>query len=226
MADIHTVGAIEEKKAVKTVLGEGVAESILGGATIVLVLLGLSGVMPLTLLSIAVIAMGAGFLLEGAAISMRFSKLLSESAATRERTAEGQLGVGLSAEFVGGIAGVILGILALIGISPLVLASTAVIVFGSILMLSSGFKVRFNALEFETIDRTTRFKKIAQEAMIATAGVEFILGLSVAILGILAVTGVYSLTLGLVGLLIIGITGFITGTALSARMLTLSRKTE
>lgn len=212
----------DERKLTKTVLGESIAESILGGLTIVLALVGLSGIWPLYMLPIAIIAMGAGFFLEGTAITMRFSRLISES--TQERAGEHQFGLAISSEFIGGIAVVVLGILSLIGVAPMVLAPVAVIIFGSILMLSSGFKVRFNALEFEHAEYPDRFKRIAEEAMIATAGVEFVLGLSVAILGIIAITGISVLTLSLVGLLLVGITGFVTGAALSARMAALVRK--
>lgn len=223
MATQTTVGGLtEEKRVTKTVLGGSLAESILGGATIVLALIGLSGILPEYMLPIAIIAMGAAFFLEGSAISMRFSRLLAES--SQERFEEEQFGVGLSSEFVGGVSGVILGILALLRMSPLVLVSVTVIVYGSILMLSSSFKVRFNLLELEGADRTERFNRIAREAMTATAGVEFLLGLTVAILGILAITTAYTTVLSLVALLIVGITGFLTGAALSARMFTLFRR--
>jgi hypothetical protein len=212
----------EVRKSEKTVLGGSLAEGIASGAAFVLTLIGLSGISPTMLLPVAVIVMGAAFLLEGGAISMRFSKLLSETSTSRFD--ESELGVGVTSEFLGGVAGIILGILALLRLSPMILVPAAVIVYGSTLMLSSGMTARLNALEFEGAGETTRFRKIAHEAMTAAAGVEFLLGLGAAVLGIIAVVGVYGTVLSLVALLAVAISGFVTGTAVTTRMVSLMRR--
>jgi hypothetical protein len=195
----------EARKSEKTVLGGSLAEGIASGAAVVLTLVGLSGIMPEMLLPVAVIVMGAAFLLEGGAISMRFSKLLSETSTSRFDEAE--LGVGVTSEFLGGVTGIVLGILSLLRLSPMILVPAAV-----------------NAFELESAGETTRFRKIAHEAMTAAAGVEFLLGLGAAVLGIIAVVGVYGTVLSLVALLAIGISGFVTGTAVTARMVSLMRR--
>jgi hypothetical protein len=212
----------EVRKSEKTVFGGSLAEGIASGAAIVLTLVALSGIAPEMLLSVAVIVMGAAFLLEGGAISIRFSKLLAETSTSRFDEAE--LGVGVTSEFLGGVAGIILGILSLLRIAPMVLVPAAVIVYASTLMMSSGMTMRLNALELEGAGETTRFRKIAHEAMTAAAGVEFLLGLAAAILGIIAVVGVYGTVLSLVALLAIGVSGFVTGTAVTARMVSLMRR--
>jgi hypothetical protein len=89
----------EVRKSEKTVLGGSLAEGIASGAAVVLALIGLAGIMPETMLPVAVIVMGAAFLLEGGAISMRFSKLLTETSTSRFDEAE--LGVGVTSEFLG-----------------------------------------------------------------------------------------------------------------------------
>ena len=48
------------------------------------------------------------------------------------------MGGGFTAEFVGGAAGIVLGILALVGIAPEILCSVAVLVFGGTLLFGSG----------------------------------------------------------------------------------------
>ncbi len=217
----QNVGLAEERRSAKLVLGGSLAEGIVGGATIVLALIGLSGILPEWMLPIATIAMGAAFVIEGGAISVRFSKLLSET--SRDRLDEAELGVGLTSEFLGGAAGIILGILALLRLYPMILVPVAVLAFGSVLMLSSGMTVRLNALEIEGSAESTRYKKIAHEALSAAAGVEFLLGLAAVILGIIALTGTFAGTLSLVALLIIGVSGFVTGAAVTARMLSLFR---
>ena len=212
---------MEEQKTAKAVLGGSLAEGIVGGATIVLALIGLSGYSPQLMLSIATIALGAAFLFEGGAISMRFSKLLEET--SRDRLDEAELGIGLTSEFLGGIAGVVLGILALLGLHPMILIPVAVIVFGSTLMFSTGVTVRLDALELEGAE-ATRLRRIAHEAVKAAAGAEFLLGLSAAVLGIIALAGVFPSTVSLVAVLIVGLTGFFTGAAITARMTSLFRR--
>ncbi len=212
----------EVKKSEKTVLGGSLAEGIASGAAIVLALVALSGISPGMLMSVAVIVMGAAFLLEGGAISMRFSKLLSETSSSRFDEAE--LGVGVTSEFLGGVAGIVLGVLSLLKLTPMILVPVAVIVYGSTLILSSGMTVRLNALELEGAGETTRFRRIAHEAMTAAAGVDFLLGLATVVLGIIALTGVYTTVLSLIALLAIGLSGFVTGTAVTSRMASLVRK--
>jgi hypothetical protein len=212
----------EVRKSEKTVFGGSLAEGIASGGVVVLTLVALSGIAPAMLLSVAVIVMGAAFLLEGGAISMRFSKLLAETSTSRFDEAE--LGVGVTSEFLGGVTGIVLGILSLLRIAPMILVPAAVIVYASTLMMSSGMTMRLNALELEGSGETTRFRKIAHEAMTAAAGVEFLLGLAAAVLGIIAVVGVYGTVLSLVALLAIGISGFVTGTAVTTRMVSLMRR--
>ncbi|HAM50953.1 MAG TPA: hypothetical protein DCP92_09795 [Nitrospiraceae bacterium] len=84
-------------------------------------------------------------------------------------------------------------------------------------MFSSGITVPLNALELEGIEENAKFKRITHEAMKAAAGVEFLLGLSAVVLGIVALTGTYTAVLSLVALLVVGGTGFFTGAAVSTR---------
>jgi hypothetical protein len=212
----------EERKSAKTVLGGSLAEGIVAGGVIVLTLLGLSSIMPNIVLAIAVIAMGAAFMIEGGAISVRFSQLLMETSKNRFEKAE--LGAGVTAEFLGGITGVVLGILSLLGLYPLVLVPVAVIVFGCTLLFGSGVTARLNVIELEGTDESATFKKIAHEAVSAAAGVEFLLGLGAGILGIIALVGTYGITLSLVAMLVIGITGFVNGAAITGRMASIFRR--
>lgn len=212
----------EERKSARVVFGGSLAEGIVGGGVIVLALIGLSNIMPSVLLPIAVIAMGAAFLLEGGAVSMRFAKLLGET--SRGRLQEAEFGVGVTAEFLGGIAGVVLGVLGLLGVNPTILIPVAVIVFGSALIFGSAVTARLNALEIEDSSESARFGRIAHEAVSAAAGVEFLLGLSAVVLGVIALVGVYTWTLSMIAVLVVGITGFINGAAITARMAGLYRK--
>ncbi len=212
---------LEERMSARAVMGGSLAEGISSVGVMVLAIIGLAGFFPQMLPAIATMVMAAAFLLEGGAVTMRYSKLLSETSKDRFDAAE--FGMGLTSEFLGGVAGGILGILALLGLYPMILVSVAVIVYGGTLMMSSGLTVRLNALALEGSEETSRFKRIAHEATRAAAGVDFLLGLAAIVLGIIALTGTLTVTLSLVALLIVGFSGLFTGAAITTRMASLFR---
>ena len=211
-----------ENSVRKTVLGGSIAEGFLSGVALVLTLIGLSGIYAAYMLPIATIAIGAAFLVEGVAISSRFSRLLAET--SRDRLERAEFSAGLTSEFLGGAAGVVLGVLSLLGVYTMVLIPVALIVFGVTLLLNSGLTARLNALESEASDESRRFKKIAHEAMTASAGSELMLGIGGVALGIIAISGILVATLSLVGMLIISVSAFATGAAATTRMLSVSRR--
>lgn len=206
----------------KTILGGSLAEGFLSGIALVLTLIGLSGIYAGYMLPIATIAIGVAFLVEGLAISTRFSRLLAETSKDRlERT---EFSAGLTSSFLGGTAGVVLGILSLIGVYPMVLIPVALVVFGITLMLNSGLTARLNTLESGSSEESRSFKRIAHEAMAASAGGELMLGLGGVALGVIALSGILGVTLSLVGMLIISVSAFVTGAASTSRMLSLTRR--
>ncbi len=222
--------AREVRISAKNVLGGTITESFASGAAIVLALLGLGGIRPHLMLPVAVIVMGAAFLFEGIAISMRFSKLLSET--SQDRLEKAEFGVGLTSEYLGGITGVILGILSLLGIAPMILVPAAAIVFGLAFILSSGVTYRLDSLEIEGSEESTRVKKIAHEAVKTSAVLEYVLGVGAMVLGIIAIAGVYASTAGfvtmisLVSLLVVGLAGLVTGAAVTSRMISIFQKSS
>ncbi len=215
----------EERKSLRTVMGGSLAEGVLSGIVVVLSLIGLAGAMPYAVLSVATIVLGIALLLEGVAVSTRFSRLLAETSKNRLDD-EARLGMGMTSEFVAGTAGIVLGILGLLKISPMIVIPAAVIAFGVTLILSSGLTLRLDTYELEHYAESTKFKRVAHEAMVAAAGVEILLGFSAVVLGIIALTGAYPSILSLVAMLIAGVTGLISGAAITARMLSLFRKEQ
>ncbi len=211
----------EEEISARIVRGGSLAESITGGAGIVLAIIGLANIMPQMMLPIATIALGAALLFEGGAIASRFSKLLTETAKGRFETSE--LGVGLTAEVVGGLAGVILGILTLLGVSPSILMPVAVIVFGGTLLFGSGVTARLNNLQIAKSGENEAFREVAREAVSASAGVQLFLGLAAVTLGIIAVAGISWMTLNFVALLCVGVSDLLSGSAIAARMMSAVR---
>ncbi len=175
--------------AFKLVAGGSAMGAMVSIAVIALAIVGLAGALSPTMAAIATIVTGAAILIEGGALeagALRFQMASSSRNADFSRFS--------NAEALGGVAGIVLGILALLGISWATLLSVAVLVFGVTLLLSgSGF---------------------AERAWFAgPADGQLLLGLSVAVLGILAVIGVSQLSLVLVGLLILGVAGLFGGSA-------------
>lgn len=199
----------------------GFADAVGGIATVVLAIIGLSGVYPDVLLSIAVIVFGVALLVEGGA-------LLTEFAGFESETAAGQVGSsgGLSALFLVGAAGIILGVLALIGIHASVLNSAAIIAFGAALVLSSNAVASLNGLKMATTRvglMRSGAEVLAGDVASGAAGMQALAGVAAIVLGILAETGHFPAALSNVALIVLGGTLILTGTSLSLIVLSFMR---
>lgn len=111
-----------------------IMESI--GAVATLAIVGLTGKFSETVAAIATIVFGAAIWIEGGAF---VASHRAEGAA--ERTEEWSEGAG--AQFLGGLCGIVLGILALLGVAPITLVSIATLVFGATLLFSAGNQAFF-----------------------------------------------------------------------------------
>jgi hypothetical protein len=184
------------------------AEAVGGIATIILAILGLSGVSPEYLLGIATIVFGAALVIEGTSMVADYAHILSVSAGAF------QVGTGgVSAVFLAGLGGIILGVLALLGVSSAELASAAVIVFGSALLLSSSVTVNLHMLK----SRAGGDLQVVETASDA-AGVKVLAGISAIVLGILAAAGTLTFKLDLIALLVLGGGILVTGNGLNNAM--------
>lgn len=208
----------EEEVSAGILAGGSMIEGIAGLVGIVLAIVGLAGLFPVYLLAIATIAVGVALLFEGGAIAVRFSRLISETQSTG-RLPRVELGGGMGVEVVGGIAGVVLGILALIGVVPTVLTAVAAIALGGTLMFSSGTATRLNALSIDGSYYPEMTRRIAREMVVGASGIQALTGLAGVILGILAVCGVYPVILSLVAMLCLGTGILLSGAAVSSKML-------
>ena len=193
----------------------GFADALGGIATIVLAIIGLSGVRPEVLVSISTIVFGAALLIQGGAMLSEFA----QSEMMPDANAAG--GGGLSALFLVGVGGIVLGVLALLGIHAAILTAVAVIAFGAALLISSSavwqlLTSRSVALRFQTRAPMLRF--IASEVAAGSVGVQAMAGLTVIVLGILAVCGIFTGPLTLIALLVAGASILLTGSTLSGTM--------
>jgi hypothetical protein len=207
-----------ENALVETTNYGGLVDAVGGIATIVLAIIALAGVHPAMLIAITTIVFGAALLIQGGTMLSEYTHMIFPAGAAAPAEEFGG-GGGLSAVFLVGAAGMVLGVLALLGIEAPTLTAIAVIAFGAALVLSSNavwhlYRMKRNS--FQVGARVVSGGEIlASEMASGSAAVQCLAGLAVIVLGILAVSGVQVAMLTLVGLLILGATVLLTGSTLS-----------
>lgn len=202
----------------------GLADAIGGAATIILAIVALSGVGQSLLAAIATVVFGAALLIQGGTMLTEFTKVMAPPSAAS--TAEEVVGGGgLSALFLVGAAGIVLGVLALVGISAQTLTAAAVIAFGGALLLSSNSVWRLYRAKRASYypagaaGTLSGAEFLAGEMASGSAVLQALSGLAAITLGILAVTGTNPNVLILVGLLVLGATVLLTGSTLSGTVM-------
>ncbi len=212
-----------EKKKVEAAGAGATTEAIGAVAAVALSIIGLAGAIPAAMMSIATIVLGGAILMDAASIGARRERLAEQAWGDEWRTVRAELGAGLSAESFAGLAGIALGILALLGLATTVLCSVALIVFGAGLIVGSGVKNRFASLSTARYGISDTTRHAISEAMGFTAGSDVLVGLGAVTLGIIALTGTASVTLVLVGYLGVGAAVLLGGSAFAARMFSILR---
>jgi hypothetical protein len=174
-------------------------ELVLACGAVVLSILGLAGVFPNDLAAIAVIGLGVVLGFAGANVVLRYTDLLYEAGAISDPRFM-EIGRGITAEFLGGLAGTILGILALLRIAPMTLMSAAVITYGGTLLLTSSESAwwTLRGQENEAV------LKLMRSMGRAAARAQVLTGLASLALGILGLVGIGPTTMVLAALLAIG----------------------
>jgi hypothetical protein len=208
----------------------GLVDAAGGLTTIVLAVIGLANIVPSSMAAITTVVFGVAVLVQGGTMLSEYARIIFAPGA--EPTSPEQFGgSSLSAVFLVGSAGIVLGILALLGIYPDVLTSIAIMAYGAALVLSSNSVWHLHLLkraairsEATTIEPSlTGSEILASEMASGSAGVQALAGLAAIVLGILAVAGQHTLTLILIALLALGATLVLTGSTLSATVLGLMR---
>lgn len=197
----------------------GAADAIGGIATVILAICGLAGTNPPFMAVIATIVFGAGLLIHSASLRAHYSQALL---APGEEAFSGDGGGGFAGLFVVGAAGVVLGVLALLGVEAGVLSPAATITYGGALVLGGGAARRLQALRHATAtaDELTSETMIAGEMACGAANIQALGGLAAMVLGILAVLDntPNDLVFNLAALLTLGVTLILTGTTFNAAM--------
>jgi hypothetical protein len=202
--------------------GTAAAEAVGGIAAIVLTILGLAHVAPGFLVAIATIAIGAALLAQGSAIAAEYARLMT----SRGETTVIPLGGSStwSIELLAGIAGIVLGILALLAVESINLVAIASIAFGGGLVLSSGAAAQVLILKATGTSLDERVRRLAAETASTSAVAQGMTGLAAVVLGILALAGFSSVTLVLIALLAMGVFLVMNGSTVGGFMLSIFRR--
>lgn len=195
----------KRRTAHEVAAGGSVTEAVAGVGAIVLSILGLAGVLPLSFAAISALALGAAILLEGGAIGAR---LFEREGELKEPV---EVSGGMSAEAFAGIGAIVLGILALVGVAPVLLLAVSAIVLGAGLL--------GGAVAQERLSRGSDLR----ETMSYASGGHVLVGIGAIVLGILALVGVDPLTLVLIAMLAIGTAVMFSGAAFGGRLITMFR---
>ena len=209
----------------------GLIDAIGGVATIVLVICGLVGIAPPMMVAIATIVFGVALLIQGGAMLSEYTQVVFPGG-VRTSSLEQMGGNSLALVFLVGAAGIVLGVLSLLGISAAILTPVAAIGYGTALLLSSNavwrlYVLRRASAQMETVVGQSQHigaEMLASEMASGSAGIQALAGLAAIVLGILALAGnTADLTLNLVALLALGSTIVLTGSTLSATVLSFMR---
>ncbi len=200
--------------------GGSTFEAIAGAGAVVLTILGLVEILPVVMVSIATIAVGVGMMFGGASIAAKYREAL-EASQGDPGSEKAELGGGLSTEILGGAAGAVLGLLALLNVAdPLVLIPAAVIALGGAIMFGAGATSQMRDVAIRRTSASRSSQRFASESVSAAASTQVFVGVGAAALGILALADIApALTLSLVGMLALGASALISGAAIGGRMM-------
>lgn len=192
--------------------GGSTLETFGGLSAIVLAVIGFQQ-QPIQMCAVATIAIGFALLSQGASLMARWRQTLRKL--EHSKLERNELVEGVSTEVFGGTVGIVLGILALLGIKPDVMLPVAAIVFGGSLLLGGAAQPD---LVYLAPERNPRYARATFRAIQASGGIMVLVGVASAVLGILALLRVGPpIHLTLVAMLGIGFSLLFAGSALTAR---------
>lgn len=171
-------------------------EGAAGIAIIVLSVIALAGTASAALASIVTIVIGVGLMVQA------FNSAAENSKTAANAVSIPDLGGEMMVDFLTGITGIVLGVLALVGINASHLVPSALIVFGGALLLSGALGMRPRAVQVTTPGGQAQVASYQGSA--AAAGVEILIGLATIVLGILSLIFMGSWVLVLVGFIAVG----------------------
>jgi hypothetical protein len=152
-------------------------ELLAGAVGLVAAIAGLAGAVPIAAASIATIAVGTALLAQGGTTAARWRE--ADHIPDTERAEA----LGIGTEVAGGLASIVLGALALIGVMPRELLASAMLVLGASLLLGGPAQPEL------VRDLVPRRWRITREGVRTSSGAMVMAGLAAIVLGILALVG-------------------------------------
>lgn len=175
-----------------------------GIAVIVLTVLGLAAVSPAVLASVATIIIGAALIIEAANTAVEYSRVTTQVPGETSTQVQGaELGADVTIELMAGVAGIILGVLALLSAGSLMaLLPAALVVFGGCMLLAGISATTIGAAQSQVGGAG---QVVTMETELAPArGLQVLVGVAAVVLGILSFVVTAGGTLLMVGLLVVG----------------------
>jgi hypothetical protein len=206
-----------EGRSTRFAVGESAVEAICGVGAVVLAIIGLAHAEWTILTPIATILAGVALVFAGAAFRARSLTSTSTAAGTSFSESE----AGIPAEVLGGVTGIVLGILAILGLVPNILVSTAVVVFGSSILLGSIASAGVRAWASFSSSPEAPADFFRGQGIHSGRGAQLLVGLATVILGIIALVGEsnFGPTLNLISLLVVGGGVLLTATEVAGRLM-------
>jgi hypothetical protein len=204
---------ISERESVELTVAGSAADALVAGAAVVIAIRGLLGASPVTAAACTTVAIGAGLLFEGGAIFARFRRSLRRN--EEDSLTRGDVLGGMTADAVAGLAGIGLGVLALLDVAPWPLLGTAVLVYGAALLLGCAALVHATV----TVRDGVPIPPTGTDVALLAAGGQLVIGLLALALASLALLGTASQVLTLVALLAVAASELASGLALGTKML-------
>lgn len=198
---------VAERAAVETVRSGSSFELVTAGIAVALTLVGLSGFMPISMASFAMIAIGFALLANGISMSVWRQRSMRAQYHDRAET------VGVGTEVLGGFVTIVLGTLALIRVDSLTLLPVASIVLGTAVLLGGPAQSHLM-----WIVRPVRHDEATQSFVWASGGAMAMAGGAALGLGIFSLVSGPTIGPALVAALSIGVALVLAGGALVGRL--------
>jgi hypothetical protein len=178
-------------------LSEGAA----GIAAIVLAVIALAGISAPTLAAIVTIVIGVGLMVQAFNSVAESSRVMPAGMAASVPPAE--IGGEVMVDCLTGVTGIVLGVLALVGINAPHLVPAALIVFGGALLLGGTIKMRPKSAPLANT-AAGQVQIVTSQGSGAAGGMEVLVGIAAIVLGILSLIFMSSWVLVLVGFIAVG----------------------
>jgi hypothetical protein len=192
-----------------------VMESIGGIAVVILSIIGLAGSLQAGVAAVSVVLIAASLLLECGTLAANYRQRLSNVAEGSARSS-GLDGL-VTFEFMAGIAGILLGVLALLGVATWTLISVGVIVLGCAFLLNSGAAMRLHSKLASEVHAQELSSGMPGDTMSAAGvGGHMLIALAAVVLGLLALLNISPVVLNLVALLALGVSILLSGSFFGA----------